>query len=129
DMFMVIPREVAIPEPLLDLLTDDNEYCLSSPKQCQLVRAESHEGVVYWLLLTNRYGSYIAGDVYSDDSGSMKAIGNLSSPGCHESLEARLSEDTQLVPVESPFVAFTDGQCFYLIQPDINYFRGLTSQP
>lgn len=128
DMFMVIPRGTVIPEPLLDTLTENNEYCLSSPKQCQLARAHSHGGAVYWLLITNRQGSYISGTAYSDDSESMKAIGRLSSPGCHESGEAGLTEDTKLTPVESPFVAFTDGQCFYLIQPGINYFRGLTSQ-
>jgi len=129
DMFMVIPREAAIPKPLLDILTNDNDYCLSSPKQCQLVRTLSRDGEVYWLLFTNRYGSYISGTAYSDDSGTMRAIGRLSSPGCHESNKAELNENTKLAPVESPFVAFTDGQCFYLIQPDIDYFRGLTGQP
>lgn len=129
DMFMVIPQGTSIPEPLLDMLAKGNGRCLSTPKQCQLVRAPFHGGSVYWLLLTNRHGSYVSGSAYSDDSGHMEVIGRLSSPGCRESSEAGLTEDTKLAPVESPFVAFTDGQCFYLIQPDINYFRGLTSQP
>lgn len=130
DMFMTIPSETIIPAPLLDILAADREYCLSTPKKCQLVRLQSHGGTTYWLLIMNRYGYYVSGDVYSDEAGNMETIGSISSPDCsYRSNKPIFTEDTRLEPLESPFVAFTDGQCFYLIQPNINYFKSLTSQP
>lgn len=128
-MLVRVPADAVIPEALVSLLGDNQEACLTMPGKCTVMRLKVASERVYWLVSEKPLGHYIYATVYLQLAGALREIGTFQSIGCAGRGQVALNGESVLQSLPAHNDVFTDGQCFYQIQPDSSYLESLLPRP
>ncbi|MGP9645184.1 MULTISPECIES: DUF4153 domain-containing protein [unclassified Halomonas] len=121
--FRASPNGATLPEPLLNLLVEQNSACLSQTEPCQTLQISS--GTPFqWLV----YESYSAvGKAYGERNGDWLLLGHLMLLGTTQPQDDLTCQTTltmnDLERLTGPADTYRNGNCLYNLQPTIENVR------
>ncbi len=122
------PSGAAMPEPLLRLIVECQEWCLGRSGRCRAVRVSFPFGTGGWLVYHSQRTSYINGSAYTRMDGRWRRIGHVESAGCPGDTGLEPAAGEALAAVPGPVLAYTDGECFFRMSPDAPFLKGMVER-
>lgn len=133
------PDTITLPQNLAKLIKKKQARCLSRSGQCLAIRVTSNSSSIDWLVFNhslseysvskdkeiepheNRGRHYISGKAYALKDERWFEIGTIGKNTCLKQNDIAPKETLSLMPAASPFVVFSNGICFYSVQPTKDY--------
>lgn len=133
------PGAITLPQDLAKLIKERQARCLNSSGQCVAMRVTSNASIIDWLVFNrtlSEYDSseysgneskensrrrYISGKAYALQDERWFEIGTIGNNVCQKQRDMTPKEVLSLMPEAAPFLVFSNGVCFYSIQPTKDY--------
>lgn len=115
-----IDASASPPDSLMRVVAEQQNYCLSSSGLCAVVQATSPDAD-YWIVFYTHYSPYSSGEVYRQTPAGGRKIGSASLLGCQHEEASHSGNLGKLERLPGPFMVFTDGECYYQIEPELDY--------
>ncbi|MGO2147270.1 DUF4153 domain-containing protein [Halomonas sp.] len=121
--FRASPNGATLPEPLLNLLVEQNSTCLSQTKPCQTLQISS--GTPFQWLVYEPYSA--VGKAYGERNGDWLLLGHLMLLGTTQPQDDLMCQTTlttnDLERLTGPADIYRNGNCLYNLQPTIENVR------
>ncbi|MGP9499709.1 DUF4153 domain-containing protein [Halomonas sp. AOP43-D1-4] len=121
--FRASPNGATLPEPLLNLLVEQNSACLSQTEPCQTLQISS--GTPFQWLVYEPYSA--VGKAYGERNGDWLLLGHLMLLGATQPQDDPTCQTTltmnDLERLTGPADIYRNGNCLYNLQPTIENVR------
>lgn len=124
--FDIVPNDVRVPAQVVKLAVQARPRCLRSPEHCRLVRA-AHPEMTFWWVISRSGGNNRYGNAFAEVDGRWQRIGSVVSRGCRDEGASQDNDPTAPHALSGPFVAFSDEQCVYVIDPSANFLTQIVA--
>lgn len=123
------PDTASMPQGLARAIKEEQARCLNASGRCVAVSVTGKGSPISWLVFDrplgehneHHYRQYATGGAYMSLDDDWIRMGKISNAGCRKDPDNTLDDTLSLMSSALPFPVYTNGVCFYSIQPTRDY--------